>query len=350
MERDTLRIIDANLNRIGEGLRVLEELARLSLDDEDLTRRLKDLRHEIVQVNPSLQKRLLTTRDSDGDVGAEMLVKGEEPKRDKNELVIANARRAEESLRVLEEIARLPESGLDTEKYKKARFALYSIEKELSAKIGRREKLKRLTGLYVIIDSNFMDRRSYEDVTRQIVSGGAGIIQLRDKRTDKKVMLETAEEVKRICAENDVLFIINDHLDIALAVEADGLHIGAGDIPADVARRLLPPDKILGCSARTVEIAATLGKQGADYLGVGAMFATGTKDGAEVVGKERLQEIKKAVSMPLVAIGGIDKDNAGGVVDAGADAIAVISAVLGADDIEKATRQLVEIIEGGEHG
>jgi thiamine-phosphate diphosphorylase len=220
----------------------------------------------------------------------------------------------------------------------------------MSKMIGRREKLKRLTGLYVIIDSAFMDARSYEEVTRQIISGGAGIIQLRDKRTDKKVMLVTAEEVKTICTENDVLFIINDHLDIALAVEADGLHIGAEDLPSDVARRLLPHDRILGCSARTVEDALALSRKGADYLGVGAMFATGTKDRAEVVGKERLKDIKEAVSMPVVAIGGINKDNAGEVADAGADAVAVISAVLGTDDIKKATRQLVEIIQGGEHG
>jgi thiamine-phosphate pyrophosphorylase len=133
-------------------------------------------------------------------------------------------------------------------------------------------------------------------------------------------------------------------------VDADGLHIGKDDLPVDVARRLLPADKILGCSARTVERAVALARDGADYLGVGAMYATGTKSGAETVGAERLKEIKQAVNIPLVAIGGINHTNVKEIVAAGADAVAVISAILKSDNIEKATRQLVDSIEGGENG
>ena len=350
MEKDTLRIIDANLNRIGEGLRVLEELARLSLDDSDLTQKLKNMRHEILRLNPVLQTELLNARNADGDVGADMLVHGEFEKRNKNELVMANARRAQESLRVMEEMARSPDLKLDTEKYKKARFSLYSIEKELIGKISRQDKIKKITGLYAIIDTDLLKGRDYKEVTSQVIKGGARVIQLRDKRLDKKKLLEIAREIKQLCLANDVLFIINDHLDIALAVDADGLHIGDDDIPAVVARQLLPMDKILGCSARTVDDALALSKDGADHLGVGAMFATGTKEGAEVVGKERLQEIKSVVNIPLVAIGGIDKNNVKEIVEAGADAVAVISAVLNAEDVEEATRQLVDCIEGGENG
>ena len=350
MEKDTLRIIDANLNRIGEGLRVLEELARLSLDDSDLTQKLKNMRHEILRLNPVLQTELLNARNADGDVGADMLVHGEFEKRNKNELVMANARRAQESLRVMEEMARLPDLKLDTEKYKKARFSLYSIEKELIEKISRQDKIKKITGLYAIIDTDLLKGRDYKEVTSQVIKGGARVIQLRDKRLNKKELLVMAREIKQLCSANGVLFIINDHLDIALAVGADGLHIGDDDIPAGVARQLLPVDKILGCSARTVDDALTLSKNEADYLGVGAMFATGTKEGAEVVGKERLQEIKSAVNMPLVAIGGIDKNNVKEIVEAGADAVAVISAVLKAEDVEEVTRQLVDCIEGGENG
>jgi thiamine-phosphate pyrophosphorylase len=350
VEKDTLRIIDANLNRIGEGLRVLEELARLSLDDSGLTQRLKNLRHDIVIVDSGLREKLLDARDSVKDVGADMLAEGEAAGRSKIELVTANARRAEESLRVMEEMARLPEMTLDTEKFKRARFALYTIEKELAAGLGRKEKISRITGLYAIIDIAFLEGRDYQEVTSQVIRGGARVIQLRAKELKKRDFLEIARGMKRLCLENGVLFLINDSLDIALAVDADGLHIGNDDLPADVARRLLPGDKILGCSARTVERAITLTGQGADYLGVGAMYATGTKNKAEVVGKERLMEIRRSVNIPLVAIGGIDHVNIKDIVAAGADAVAVISAILKSDDIEKATRQLVDSIEGGENG
>ena len=350
MEKDTLRIMDANLNRIGEGLRVLEELARLSLDDSDLTQRLKNLRHDIVVVDSSLREKLLDARDSARDVGADMLVEGETTGKSKSELVTANARRAEESLRVIEEMARLPEMDLDTEKYKQARFALYTIEKKLVAELGRKEKVSRITGLYAIIDMTFLAGRDYREVTSRVIKGGARVIQLRAKELNKRDFLEVARGMKQLCSENGVLFLVKDSLDIALAVDADGLHIGNDDLPADVARRLLPGDKILGCSARTVERAVTLAGQGVDYLGVGAMYSTGTKDGAEVIGKERLIEIKGAIDIPLVAIGGINHSNVKDIATAGANAIAVISAILKSDNIEKATRQLVDSIEGGENG
>lgn len=346
ISKDTLRIIDANLNRIGEGLRVLEEIARLSLNDAYLTQRLKNVRHDIVRVDNSLQQKLINARDSDGDVGADMLVSGETKPRDTRDTVIANARRAQESLRVLEEIARVPDLKLDTGKYKNTRFSLYSIEKELLLKVSRQDKLSKLTGLYVIIDTTWLKGRSHEEVTAQVIRGGARVIQLRDKDGNKKELLSMARDIRNMCLEKDILFIVNDYLDIALAVDADGLHVGPEDLPVGVARQLLPSDKILGGSARTVDSAAALSAEGVDYVGVGAMFPTGTKEGAEVVGIERLREIKEAVSTPIVAIGGINENNIKDVINTGADAVAVISAVLGADDIEKATRQLANAFEG----
>ena len=145
ISQDTLRIIDANLNRIGEGLRVLEEIARLSLNDASLTQLLKNMRHDIIRVDNSFQQKLINARDSDGDVGADMLVSGERKPRNTRDTVIANARRVQESLRVLEEIARVPEIKLDTGNYKNTRFSLYSIEKELLLKVSRHDKLRKLT-------------------------------------------------------------------------------------------------------------------------------------------------------------------------------------------------------------
>jgi thiamine-phosphate pyrophosphorylase len=346
VQGDIMRIIDANLNRMGEGLRVLEELARLSLNDAGLTQQLKSMRHEILRVDSKLQQQLLQERDAEGDVGADMEVPGEEKERDIPAIITANARRVQESLRVMEEIARAPGLNLDTDKYRKARFSLYNIEKSLLSRILRQDRIKRLPGLYVIIDTAALTGRSHVEAANQAIRGGAKVIQLRDKEHSKKELLAIAEEMKKLCARHNVLFIMNDYLDIALAVDADGLHVGPDDLPVEIARQLLPIDKILGGSARTVENANAARVAGADYIGVGAMYPTSSKDESEAVGPERLTEIREAVNIPVVAIGGINKNNVREVLAAGADSVAVINAVLGTGDIEEATRQLVNIIEG----
>jgi thiamine-phosphate pyrophosphorylase len=344
--RDILRIIDASLNRIGEGLRVMEEFSRFSLDDAALTQQLKNLRHRLVKVNSRLRPQLIRGRDAGGDIGADMEVPGENKQRDSAGAISANARRVQESLRVMEELARNPELDLETNNYKKARFELYTIEKELLTRMFRRDKLKRLGGLYVIIDTGFLKGRNPAEVTRQAIRGGATTIQLRDKEGEVKEFLGTAIELRDICAESNVLFIVNDSLEVALASGADGLHVGQDDLPVGIARRLLPIDKILGCSARNPDEARKARDEGADYLGVGAMYPTTSKEGAAVTGPEILKDIRRALDLPLVAIGGINATNLKAVMKAGADAAAVISAVMGADDVEKATRQLVQIIEG----
>jgi thiamine-phosphate pyrophosphorylase len=343
---DTLRIIDANLNRIGEGLRFLEEIARLRLNDAILTQQLKDMRHKMVRVDEELQRRLLRARDSEGDVGVDMEVPGEEKHREMPDAIVANARRVQESLRVVEEITKVPGLCLDSDSYKQARFDLYTIEKTLLFRVLRQEKIKRLSGLYVIIDTQALRERSHIEVASLAIRGGAKVIQLRDKMHRKRELLSIAQELRALCVEKDVLFIMNDYLDVALATDADGLHVGQDDLPVKVARRLLPSDKILGCSVRTIDKATIAQADGADYIAVGAMYPTPSKETAEVVGTERLEQMRQAVNLPIVAIGGISKDNVNEVLAAGADAIAVISAVMGDEDVEGATRQMVEIIQG----
>jgi thiamine-phosphate pyrophosphorylase len=345
----TLRIIDANLNRIGEGLRVLEEVARLMLNDAVLTQQLKNMRHGMAGHDWPRQQQLLQARNSEGDVGTDMKVPGEEKQRGMPEAVVANARRVQESLRVMEEIAKTPNLGLDPEKFQKARFDLYTIEKTLISKMWRQDKIQRLPGLYVIIDTSALRGRSHLEVASQAIRGGAKVIQLRDKVPRKRELLTVAQDLKNLCAEQDVLFIVNDYLDVALAIDADGLHVGQDDLPVSIARRLLPIDKILGCSARTAEKAVAAQSEGADYIAVGAMYPTPSREAAEVVGPERLKQIRQAVTLPLVAIGGISRDNLSQVLAAGADSVAVISAVLGAEDVEEASRQIASIIERGQH-
>ncbi len=345
--RQTFRIIDANLNRVGEGLRLLEEIARLLLNDAGLTQQLKTMRHELIRSDVSFQQQLLQSRNSESDVGIDIEVPGEEKDRELPIVLVANSRRVQESLRTLEELAKVPGTipELDSEKFKQARFNLYTIEQNLLSKLLRQDKLKHLSGLYVIVDTQALRGRHHIEVASEVIRGGAKTIQLRDKVQSKEKLLAIARELKTLCAEHNVLFIINDYLDVALDTDADGLHLGQDDLPIKVARRLLPLGKVLGGSAATVEQAIKAQSEGADYIAVGAIYPTSSKTPAKVVGLETLRQVRQAITLPLVAIGGITKDNASEVIAAGADSVAVISAVLGAESPEEASRQIVDNLE-----
>jgi len=170
----------------------------------------------------SFQQQVLQARDSEGDVGISIEAPGEEKQGELPIRIVANARRVQESLRVLEEMAKIPEVKLDSEKLKRGRFNLYTIEQALLSKLLRQDKIKRLSGLYVIIDTQSLVKgRSHIDVASQAIQGGAKTVQLRDKLQNKRELLPIAQQLRNLCAEHDVLFIVNDYLDLALATDAD---------------------------------------------------------------------------------------------------------------------------------
>lgn len=226
--------------------------------------------------------------------------------------------------------------------------ALNGILEELAGQMTaalRQEAAAQVRGLYVIIDPEVTGGREPLDIAQAAVRGGAGLLQLRDKRRDKGQSLPLAQALQQLCEESGALLIVNDHADVAAAVGAGGLHVGQTDLPVDTARRLLYPRQILGRSNREIELLVESQEMGADYVAFGAIYPTGTKPGGRAPqGLDRLREARAAAQVPLVAIGGITAETAGPVVAAGADAVCVTAAVGLAAEPEAAAAQLTAAI------
>jgi thiamine-phosphate diphosphorylase len=205
--------------------------------------------------------------------------------------------------------------------------------------------------VYVILDRRFLRGRSLLDVARAVLRGGATILQLREKEGATREMIELARGLLEVTREAGVPLIINDRADVALAVGAEGVHVGPDDLPPEVARRLMGPERVVGFSAGTVEEALAGQQAQVDYLGVGDVFGTRTKpDAGEPIGVEGLRSIAAAVRIPVVAIGGVTAENAAQAIRAGAAGVAVISAVLSAPDPEEATRELARRVAEAKTG
>ena len=199
---------------------------------------------------------------------------------------------------------------------------------------------------YVITDQHLAGNRSILDVVRAAIRGGATVIQMREKEATTRELVDMGRALHAITREAGVPLIVNDRVDIALAIDAEGVHLGVDDMPVPLARKLLGPGKIVGASPETVHQAMQAERDGADYLGIGDVFGTGTKpDAGQPIGVEGLRRIVKAVSIPVVGIGGITAENAGAVVQAGAAGVATVSAVVAAPDPEEATRRLRTAVE-----
>ena len=194
--------------------------------------------------------------------------------------------------------------------------------------------------LYAVTDRHWLSGETLYDQVKKALDGGATFAQLREKNLDHENFLAEALEIQKLCRSYGVPFVINDDVGIAKDIDADGVHVGQSDMEAMDVRKILGPDKILGVSAQTVEQALIAEKHGADYLGVGAVFTTGSKDDADDVSHEMLKAICEAVSIPVIAIGGITKDNVGELAGSGICGVAVISAIFGQKDIKKATEEL----------
>lgn len=199
--------------------------------------------------------------------------------------------------------------------------------------------------LYLVTDSGLSRGRSHEEIVTCAIRGGVSVVQLREKDCCTRDMIEMGRRILTVCRAHKVPLIINDRLDVALAVDADGIHVGQEDMPVPIARKLLGPKKILGVTAHTVEETLKAIEEGADYIGAGPIFVTATKaDAGQPIGLEGLKKIAAACSVPIVAISGINVANAEAVIRAGAAGVAVVSAIVSAEDVEEAAKKLTLII------
>lgn len=203
-------------------------------------------------------------------------------------------------------------------------------------------KIKINYSLYLVTDRDILKSRDLCQAVEEAILGGATLVQLREKDVSSLEFYKIAIEVKKVTDKHDVPLIINDRLDVAQAVDAAGVHLGQSDFPCEVARKLIGKDKILGISAATLEEALKAQEDGADYIGVGAMFPTDTKLDARAVSIEMLKNIKQAVDIPVVAIGGINENNFKSLEETGIDGMAIISAILGKSDIREAALKFTE--------
>jgi thiamine-phosphate pyrophosphorylase len=344
----TFRLLDANLNRASEGLRVLEDIARFILDDRTLSRDCKAARHILARVAMPYDATLLTERDSAGDTGREAPTAAGGNPRELVAVVRANAKRVEESLRVIEEFARGGAGGvsIDAVEIERLRYSTYELEKAIAARLLRTEAASRVRGLYAVVDRQFCRGRAPVDVAREAIAGGARVIQLRDKVNERRAVYRDAVELNELCGRHGALFVVNDHVDAAAAVGAPAVHVGQEDLPVDAVRRVVPMATIVGVSCASVDEVRRALDDGADYIAVGAVFPTTQKAEAAVVGLDLLRQARRLVGdVPLVAIGGINLANVAAVIDAGADAVAVIGAVAGRPDVAIAAREMSDAIE-----
>lgn len=327
------RLCDAAANRAAEALRVLEDVARFILDDAVLTAAAKALRHDLATVLAApVFARRVACRDTLGDVGTTIVAETALARRSPADLVAANAARAAQALRSLQEVALVVSPG-DAARFEALRYRLYTVEKQAAAAARATERLSGVT-LCVLVDGR-SDAASFERLVEQLCEAGVRMIQLRDKRLATPDLLDRARRAVAIAGRRgpgEALVVINDRADVAAAVGAAGVHVGAADLPVAAARRVAGPDALVGRTAHSLDEARAAAADGADYLGIGPCFASPTKSFAAFASREFLAGVARELALPAFAIGGVTLDRLDELAALGIRRVAVSAAVIDAAD------------------
>ena len=322
-------LINANIHRLKEGARVLEDIARFILKDDLLFKELRTLRHALLSSQP--------IKTPEMDLGGSSL-KEKNARTDLLNVIQANALRMQEALRVLEESSPTTDQK---QKIKSLRYDAYQLHQKIYQKMSYFLKKDKLKGLYLIIDPNIIGL-PLKKIIDTINKTEINLVQLRNKKLNKKEFIEDALLFKKLLNPN-TLFIINDHVDVALDI-ADGVHLGLEDYPVERVRAIAPTDFLIGATCHNVKEAKKAELQGASYLSIGCLFPTLSKKDTTPTSLSELKKIREQSSLPISCIGGIDLKNITKVLPCNTEMIALISSVWKTKNPEKTINKLQKII------
>ena len=335
------RVIDANLNRAAEGLRVVEDYARFVLEDAYLTAQSKQLRHELFQVLSKVPSdALFAARDSRQDVGTTVTAEDEYRRASAAEIAAASQKRVEQALRCLEEYLKpkWPELAPQVEQL---RYRAYAVARAISLTHSTNSRMQGMQ-LYVLLDGGPTPDACLVR-TEQLIAAGVRLFQLRAKRLTDRELIERARELRRVTRSADAVLIVNDRPDIARLADADGVHLGQDELSVKDARSIVGPDRLIGVSTHTIEQARQAVLDGASYIGCGPTFPSRTKNFDRFSGTNFLTQVADELRVPAFAIGGIGLANVDQVIAAGFSRIAVSSAVAQDDCAEVAAELLKRV-------
>ena len=334
------RVIDANLNRVTEAIRILEEIARFLLNDKDLSGKLKNIRHKINSIQEKHYTEYLQARDTENDVGAD--IKNSTERINIENIFKANIKRLQQALRTLAEYS--VETPENVALFEKLRYNSYTLEKIMWDKLKEKYYQIKLSDkkLYLVTNSDkFKSDDDFLDAIASALKGGVDILQLREKNMPANKIFELGKKIKQLCIQYDTTFIVNDRVDIAALLEADGVHLGQDDLDVKSARKILGANSIIGISTHAPEQALKAVADGANYIGVGPVFATPTKEGRIPVGLEYVKWVSENIELPAFGIGGINLENCEEVFEAGLKKIAVVRAIINANSPQKAAEEFL---------
>ena len=338
------RIIDANINRSTEALRVLEEIARFYLDDVNLSSKLKDIRHELSKIADKDYEKFLASRNTIDDVGIN--INNPSKRIDILNIFKANIKRLQQALRTLAEYGQA--EGIDFAVFEKARYESYTLEKNMYENLSLKLNKFRLQDkkLYLVTSSDKFDNDDdFLNAVASALDGGVRLIQLREKSHDAKRIIRLGKKIRELTSLYEAVFILNDRIDIAQIIEADGVHLGQDDIDIKDARNVLGDKMIIGLSTHCPEQAIKAVESGADYIGVGPIFTTPTKPGRIAVTTDYAKWVSENINIPWFAIGGIDLTNINEVLESGANRVAVVRAIINAENPSSVAKEFINLLD-----
>jgi thiamine-phosphate pyrophosphorylase len=337
-----VRILDAAANRTREGLRVLEDWARFALDDAQLTACLKQVRHDLAAALAGVPwEQRLAARDTEADVGTEIHTSAEFARDNVSEVLAANFLRVQEGLRSLEEFGKVLDPAIG-QAIGQLRYRAYTLQRAVDETRVGCERLA-VARLYVLLDGR-ESIVAFETLVRQLIKAGVDVLQLRDKRLSDRELIDRARLLRMLTEGTSTLLVINDRPDIAALVRADGVHVGQDELSVKDVRSIVGPDMLVGVSTHSIEQARQAVLDGANYIGVGPTFASGTKQFEHFPGVELLRAVAAEIRLPAFAIGGITHANVEQVRAAGFTRIAVSGAVIEAGDPCRAAQELLAFL------